>query len=491
MFDIRDDIRNTLQQYSHNYLQAIVEIIAKYIAGTIFSILSITIFSFFIGLLVLGILLIFYDKTSYPVFDYLTKVLHDNFVYKFYYEYINSFYKSILNKFNLSSNISKSGYLAIINIVIATISFYITNILFILSLIYTNLKLTFLDFKPKSLFFRIILYTLYKCILYIFYPAMFISGVVSIIIAYYFYTLIKLVIYILVPLSIILSIISFFFGKIIFAGTGLTQLGDLGLVHGVVYFAHHIWTAIFYTAFISMFLNIQQLDSDNNQISKQLNKKDNENQKNIKLAGIEGENKFQNMLDDLCNKLNIRYISSGNMLYGKSWVGEIDFLIMMQNVGLIVVEVKNYTGEIICSSEDKWLRVKYDSYGNQVDTTYESNASIQVITTIKLLKNILNLHNINKWKIIPVVVFVNSKIKVLELEDNKAQTNVITIDKFENWLTSLPKDERQQFDEDSYNKISQAIQSAEDKYQNSDNEKVIAIRNNQKSESTLLGYANE
>ncbi|MEY8701929.1 hypothetical protein AB4F11_02550, partial [Francisella philomiragia] len=135
----------------------------------------------------------------------------------------------------------------------------------------------------------------------------------------------------------------------------------------------------------------------------------------------------------------------------------------------------------------RWTRVKYDNYGNQVDTTYESNVSKQVITTTNQLTKILSWHKINKWKITPVVVFVNPKAEIVILESNKPQTDVITIEQFENWLENLPKDYSQQFSDDDYQQISDAIQVAEQRYQNSDNPKVVAIRENQKAENKLLG----
>lgn len=491
MIDIRTNIYETYQQYRGNYVQLLVEIIARYLAYSIFAIVSVAIFSFCIGLMALGLFVAFDDKSSYPAFDYLVKALHGNFVYDFYYSYIDHSYRQIISDYKLSSNIARSGYLATINIVIATLSAYTIAIFGILAFIYTNLRLTFLDFKPKSLFFRAIskLYGYIRYALFIVcIPAFFVAGFIAAAVAYYIYILIKLVVYILIPLSLILSVVSFFFGKIIFSGIGLEQLSDLGFVNGVVFFAHYIWHAIYYIAFLSVFLHLQDFN-ENTSTQPAKSKKTNtgNNQLDIKIAGLEGEQKFQDKLDDLGTKLATRYISSGNMLYGQSWVAEIDFLVMVPNVGLVVVEVKNYNGEILCSNEDKWTRVKYDNYGNQVDTTYESNVSKQVITTTKMLTKILSWHKVNKWKITPVVVFVNPKAEIVILESNKPQTDVVTIDQFENWLESLPKDYSQQFSEDDYQQISDAIQVAEQRYQNSDNPKVIAIRENQESENKLLG----
>lgn len=490
MIDIRSNISQACQRYNNNYIQLFVELIAKFLAGSVFAIIFVAIFSFFIGLMILGVFIAFYDKSSYPVIDYLAKLLHGNFVFDFYYSYIHHNFSQIVVDYNLSSNIAKSGYLSIINTVIATISAYIIASVGLLSLIYSTFRFTFLDFKPKRLFFRIIgkmYHYIVKGIFIICIPALFISGFIALVIAYYIYVFIKLVAYILIPVSLILSVISFFFGKIIFSGIGLEQLSNLGFVNGVVFFAHYIWHAIYYVAFLSVFLHLQDFN-ENSSTQPAKSKKTNtgNNQLDIKIAGLEGEKKFQDTLDDLGTKLNSKYMSSGNMLYGQSWVAEIDFLVLVPNIGLVVVEVKNYSGEILCSNEDKWTRVKYDNYGNQVDTTYESNVSKQVITTTNQLKKILGWHRVNKWKITPVVVFVNPKAEIVILESNKPQTDVVTIDQFGNWLESLPKDYSQQFSDDDYQEISKAIEVAQNRYKNSDDPKVVAIRENEKLDNQLL-----
>ncbi|MBK2110156.1 hypothetical protein [Francisella tularensis] len=156
MVDIRSNISQAYQRYNNNYIQLFVELIAKFIAGSVFAIIFVAIFSFFVGLMILGVFIAFYDKSSYPVIDYLAKLLRGNFVYDFYYGYIHHNYSQIVIDYNLSSNIAKSGYLSVINTVIATISAYLITAVVILSLIYSTFRFTFLDFKPKRLFFRII-----------------------------------------------------------------------------------------------------------------------------------------------------------------------------------------------------------------------------------------------------------------------------------------------------------------------------------------------
>jgi hypothetical protein len=491
MLNIKDNISELYQKHKGSRINFCVELISTYTSYLALSITFIIFLSYFIGLIFLGILIACYDKSSYPAFEYLYKLLHGNYIYDFYYSYINPAYTSLTTSFGLDSNIAQSGQLSKINSVVATISVHALLVGALLSLVYHNLRLSFLCFNFKNPILKFCHKIISKCFRIVFSIPIGLSTCVAMLVMFYVKRFVIYMFYILIPSSVILSVISFFFGKIIFSYIGLAELGDLGLWQGIVFFASYLFKAIYYITFVRLILDFFTFineDSETTTTQKPKTEAD-KIQTQVKIAGLEGENKFQIKLDKLKKKLNFSYTSSSNMLWGESWVAEIDFLLLVPNVGLVVVEVKNYSGKITCSNLDKWTRIKYDNYRNAVDSSEEANVSKQVITTTNLLKKILASQNINKWKIIPLVLFVNDKADITIADDAIPQTDVTTFADFEKWLLKQPKNHYQQFTIDDTNQINEAIEKAQENYKVSTNPKVMAIRNNEKADNALLGVS--
>ena len=140
---------------------------------------------------------------------------------------------------------------------------------------------------------------------------------------------------------------------------------------------------------------------------------------------------------------------------------EIDFLLLVPKVGLVLLEVKYYSGEVSCTDDRVWKQK--NSRGVSVE---HKNASLQVLRTRALLKKLLAAHNGCKWPIKSVVVFVHPKAVIFKaMQPNKPQTEVLTLNMLECWIDSLPKKNDIIFKQSDSNHIRSILTSAYREYQ--------------------------
>ncbi|HAU8262568.1 TPA: NERD domain-containing protein [Kluyvera intermedia] len=147
-------------------------------------------------------------------------------------------------------------------------------------------------------------------------------------------------------------------------------------------------------------------------------------------AGNYGEEIVRDELRNLKNKKIISgFIRSKNILfYGRNF--QIDFLVFSPGIGLITLEVKNWTGVIKATSSDKWIQ-------EHTGKTKEfGNPCLQVSRTCGLLLQILEKGKVNKWPIRPLVVFVNDNAKIMRSKINEPQTDIILKSMIESWIES-------------------------------------------------------
>lgn len=73
----------------------------------------------------------------------------------------------------------------------------------------------------------------------------------------------------------------------------------------------------------------------------------------VKDAGEFGESVMREKLKTMVGSAIDGYISSNNMILGNKNF-EIDFLALVPDFGLVLIEVKHYSGEVHCTSHDQW-----------------------------------------------------------------------------------------------------------------------------------------
>ncbi|QUE32442.1 hypothetical protein [Francisella philomiragia] len=111
MLDIRNDISELYRKYQNHYLKFTIEVISRYISYFAFIVVGIGLTSYFISLVAIAILVATYDKNSYQFLDMLLNIFHNDYIYNFYYNYIDSSYTNLVKDYGLSSNIAKTLFL--------------------------------------------------------------------------------------------------------------------------------------------------------------------------------------------------------------------------------------------------------------------------------------------------------------------------------------------------------------------------------------------
>jgi hypothetical protein len=144
-----------------------------------------------------------------------------------------------------------------------------------------------------------------------------------------------------------------------------------------------------------------------------------------------GESAVEKVLVDLVESGKISgFLKSENIFYyGRNF--QIDFLLFVPKIGLVVLEVKNWQGEIIATSDDQWIQC-FSSCSNKY-----YNASKQVLRTSGLLLQILEKAKMNKFPIRSIVVFSddNTVIVMPENDSNRLpQTDVIMKSMLPKWI---------------------------------------------------------
>lgn len=175
-------------------------------------------------------------------------------------------------------------------------------------------------------------------------------------------------------------------------------------------------------------------------------------------AGEFGESVMREKLKTMIGSAIDGYISSNNMLLGTKNF-EIDFLALVPDFGLVLIEVKHYSGEIHCTSHDQWEQIQ------KGEIKYVKNGSKQVLRTQNLLIRTLEKEKMKKWDIKPIVVFTNQNSKIVcGWNEEKPQTDVIKISQIDDWISGLPKPNNVEFIKSDFDKIKKIIRSYEKEY---------------------------
>lgn len=140
-----------------------------------------------------------------------------------------------------------------------------------------------------------------------------------------------------------------------------------------------------------------------------------------KQAGIQGEKTAVKMIRSILSFEDYQF-NNINISYNDKTT-EIDNIIVNQ-YGVFIIEVKNYTGKIIGTEKDyNWQKYKTTNAGNTYFTTID-NPVKQVNRQIYILSHYLKEHGINVWKE-GYILFLqnNSPIKNKMILHNKDEIN--------------------------------------------------------------------
>lgn len=152
-----------------------------------------------------------------------------------------------------------------------------------------------------------------------------------------------------------------------------------------------------------------------------------------KLAGIRGEHRVRQRLQAIGPPV-AAVLWSGDMRHaGRRF--EIDALALVEGVGIVVAEVKNYSGTLHCDAGPRWLQ------RNQRGERAHRNASQQVLRTADCVRTLLQQSP--EWRhrsvpIVPVVIFARDDLQLEAGQGRDApQTDLVQISRLESWLRGL------------------------------------------------------
>lgn len=149
-------------------------------------------------------------------------------------------------------------------------------------------------------------------------------------------------------------------------------------------------------------------------------------------AGDYGERLFWEELSRLKGKSINSFMRTGNLkCHGMNF--QLDALVFVDRVGLVLVEVKYYSGTLYANSGlDTWIQVlPNDRLANP------KNPWKQVLRAKDLLGKMLQYYlDCATWPIIPLVVLAHPQCSIIHLgSDPLFVSNVIKLENFEAWLS--------------------------------------------------------
>ena len=179
-----------------------------------------------------------------------------------------------------------------------------------------------------------------------------------------------------------------------------------------------------------------------------------------KRAGDKGEAIFRDVIHSLKGKKLHNYMYTNNLVVnGKNF--EIDFIVLVPGVGIVLTEVKYYSGTVYCTGGEEWQQNKPNG-----DIKKHKNASKQVLRTKSLTSQVLKRHALNHWPIIPLVVFTHPDATIKQhTKGTLSQTDVIRSDMFAKWLDKQPKDAAIRFTQQDNNAIKKALATHAQRYE--------------------------
>lgn len=107
---------------------------------------------------------------------------------------------------------------------------------------------------------------------------------------------------------------------------------------------------------------------------------------------------------------------------------QIDILAFSSKIGLVVIEVKNWSGEVLTSLDSRWQQ----NIGKEEKKP--ENASLQCLKTANLFMRFLEYNGMNKWTIRPLVVFADRDAVIKRSEAERPQTDIILTKMIPDWF---------------------------------------------------------
>ncbi|MET0082027.1 MAG: RDD family protein [Sedimenticola sp.] len=138
---------------------------------------------------------------------------------------------------------------------------------------------------------------------------------------------------------------------------------------------------------------------------------------------------------------------------------EMDAYALVQNVGIIVMEAKFYSGKIYPTGFDMWDNVKPDGTNSP-----KKNPCLQIERTTTLFCDLLDSRDINKWPVYPCVVIAHPNTQLVWGE-SAPQYFVIRLDMLEDQLSDgVDPDARIVFSDNDHDEIRQLLEEHEKEY---------------------------
>ncbi|MES9870245.1 MAG: nuclease-related domain-containing protein, partial [Sedimenticola sp.] len=138
---------------------------------------------------------------------------------------------------------------------------------------------------------------------------------------------------------------------------------------------------------------------------------------------------------------------------------EMDAYALVQNVGIIVMEAKFYSGKIYPTGFDMWDNVKPDGTNSP-----KKNPCLQIERTTTLFCDLLDSRDINKWPVYPCVVIAHPNAQLVWGE-SAPQYFILRLDMLEDQLSDgVDPDARIVFSDNDHDEIRKLLEEHEKEY---------------------------
>ena len=176
-------------------------------------------------------------------------------------------------------------------------------------------------------------------------------------------------------------------------------------------------------------------------------------------AGAFGEARVVQAVKSMIGTEVDGYITSSNIVHnGKNF--EIDCLALVPEFGLVLMEVKYYSGKVTCTA-GQWLRTN-----RRGETEEMGNASRQVLRTERLLKTLLKSDKLDRWPITSVVIHAHPEVALRYGDgENAPQTDIVPLAHLHSYLSELPRDPSIHFTREDFEALRTAIKQNEKAYE--------------------------
>ncbi|MEA5446008.1 nuclease-related domain-containing protein [Gammaproteobacteria bacterium AB-CW1] len=158
-------------------------------------------------------------------------------------------------------------------------------------------------------------------------------------------------------------------------------------------------------------------------------------------AGEEAERRFRQMLQTHAASLPISgHLDTDNIVLpmggGRGESFQLDHVVLVRNRCLVVVEIKNWGGELRVSDRRKWRQIREHRNG-QTECKKLNNPIVQVERSARLFNWLLERHGLSAAPITRAVVIMNDRTRLTGLETLSPKTPVFQGEAFLNYLQKL------------------------------------------------------